>query len=147
MKNIIIEIATKQDAQFLLDNTDLTSDLLNRKLKYKEILIAMVDEKPVGLLIYEYFWSHIPFIAQIWIHTDYRKTGIGKSMLNYFEKYLNINNHTMLLSSSMENNKKAQAWHRHMGFKDCGSIYEINDDNTDEVFFKKLLKRDSQRIA
>ena len=54
-----VVFATKQDVQFLQENTDLTNELHNRKLKYREILIARVDEKPVGLLIFEYLWSHI----------------------------------------------------------------------------------------
>ena len=143
MKHIVIEFATKQDLQFLQKNTDITGDLLDRKLKYQEILIAKVEDRQVGFLIFEYLWSHIPFIAQIWIHADYRKKGIGKSLLNYFEKYLRENNYTILLSSSMENAIEAQAWHKHMGFKDSGLISKINDDNTDEVFFRKSLERDS----
>jgi len=80
-------------------------------------------------------------MAQIWINADYRNKGIGKSILIYFEQYLCENNHTILLSSSMENNKNAQVWHKYMGFKDCGTIAEINDDNTGEVFFRKSLKQ------
>ena len=86
-------------------------------------------------------------MAQIWINADYRKKGIGKSMLIYFEQYLSENNQTILLSSSMENNENAQALHIHMGFKECGTIAEINDDNTGEVFFKKSLKRNIQSIT
>ena len=78
-------------------------------------------------------------MASIWINPEYRKIGIGKSMLNYFKQYLSDNNYTMLFSSSMENAKEAQAWHKHMGFKECGFISEINDDNTGEVFFRKSL--------
>ena len=140
MKNISVIFVAKQDVQFLLDNTDLSSELLNRKLKYKEILVAKVEDKNVGFLMFEYLWSHIPFITQIWICADCRKKGIGTSLLNYFEQYLFVNNHKMLFSSSMENAKEAQAWHRHMGFKDCGTISEINDDDTGEVFFRKSLK-------
>jgi len=139
MKNTIINFLTKQDEQFLLENTDLTIELLNRKLKYKEILISKVHDKPVGFLIFEYLRSHIPFIAQIWIQVDFRNKGIGQGLANYFEHLLVKNNHTMLLSSSMENNKKAQSLHRHIGFKDCGTISEITDDNTGEIFFKKNL--------
>lgn len=141
MQNISVNFTTKQDEQFLLNNSQLTSEVFNRKYKYEEILVAKVDNQSVGFLIFEYLWSQIPFIAQIWINTDFRRQGIGRSMLNYFEKYLNKNNHTMLLSSSMENNKNAQEWHRHMNFNDCGLITEINDDNTGEVFFRKSLKR------
>ena len=140
MNNNSIGFANKRDSQFLRDNAQLNKELFIRKLKYKEILIAKVEDRQVGFLIFEYLWSHIPFIAQIWIHADYRKKGIGKSLLNYFEKYLRENNYTILLSSSMENAIEAQAWHKHMGFIDSGLISKINDDNTDEVFFRKSLE-------
>ncbi len=108
MNNLNIVFATKLDEYFLVENAHISSELFNRKLKYNEILVAKVKGKSVGFLIFEYLWSQIPFIAQIWINTDFRRQGIGRSILNYFEKYLNKNNHTMLLSSSMENNKNAQ---------------------------------------
>jgi len=47
----------------------------------------------------------------------------------------------------MENAKDAQAWHQHMGFKECGLISEINAANVGEVFFKKSLKRGVQSIT
>ena len=147
MKNVSINLVTKRDENFLRKNAQLTKELFNRKSKYNEILVAKVDNKSVGFLIFDYLWTDVPFMAQIWIFTDYRKIGIGRGLLNYFELYLSDNNHTMLFSSSMENAKETQAWHKHMGFKECGFISEINDDNTGEVFFRKSLKRDSQCIA
>jgi hypothetical protein len=63
------------------------------------------------------------------------------------ENYLIENNNEQLISSSMENAKDAQAWHQHIGFKECGLISEINADNVGEVFFKKSLKRDVQSIT
>ena len=139
MQNINIDFATKQDELFIRKNVELTSEFFNRKVKYNEIFVAKVENKQVGFLIFDYLWSEVPFMASIWINPEYRKIGIGKSMLNYFKQYLSDNNYTMLFSSSMENAKEAQAWHKHMGFKECGFISEINDDNTSEVFFRKSL--------
>ncbi len=139
MQNINIDFATKQDELFIRKNVELTSEFFNRKVKYNEIFVAKVENKQVGFLIFDYLWSEVPFMASIWINPEYRKIGIGKSMLNYFKQYLSDNNYTMLFSSSMENAKEAQAWHKYMGFKECGFISEINDDNTGEVFFRKSL--------
>ena len=130
MKNINVNFVVQQDEPFLRKNAQSTDELFDRKLKYSEILIAKIDNKPVGFLIFDYLWTDVPFIAQIWIFTDNRKIGIGNGLLNYFEQHLSDNNHIMLFSSSMENAKEAQAWHKHMGFIECGFISEINDDNT-----------------
>lgn len=147
MQNISVNFTTKRDEQFLLNNSQLTSEVFNRKYKYDEILVAKVDNQTVGLLVFDYLWYHIPFIAFIWVDSKYRKNGIGRALLYRLEKFFLKGKNDVLFSSSKENAKEAQAWHKHMGFKECGLISEINDDNTGEVFFRKSLKRNSQSIA
>lgn len=147
MKELSINLATKQNESFLRENAQLSGELFNRKLKYNEILVAKVDNQTVGLLVFDYLWYHIPFIAFIWVDSKYRKNGIGRALLYRLEKFFLKGKNDVLFSSSKENAKEAQAWHKHMGFKECGLISEINDDNTGEVFFRKSLKRNSQSIA
>jgi len=65
MQNISVNFTTKRDEQFLLNNSQLTSEVFNRKYKYDEILVAKVDNQTVGLLVFDYLWYHIPFIAFI----------------------------------------------------------------------------------
>ena len=140
MQNIIIDFAKKDDEQYLLKNSQLTSEYFNRKHMYDEILVAKIDNQSVGYLVYDYLWHHIPFISFIWVESKYRKNRIGITLLTYFENYLSTKNHNALFSSSEETAINAQTWHRRMGFKNYGSILEINDNNKSEVFFKKNLK-------
>ena len=147
MKELSINLATKQDESFLRENAQLSGELFNRKLKYNEILVAKVDIQPVGFLIFDYLWYHIPFIAFIWVDDKYRKNGIGRALLYHLEKFLLKGENYVLFSSSEENAKEAQAWHKQMGFKKCGLISEINYGDNGEVFFRKSLKRNSQSIA
>ncbi|NHZ85563.1 MAG: GNAT family N-acetyltransferase [Planctomycetia bacterium] len=139
MNDISVKFAGKQDELFLLNNSQLTSEVFNRKYQHDEILIATLDGQAVGFLVFDYLWYHIPFIVFIWINVKYRKKGIGKTLLSHLEKFLLNKGNVILFSSSEENAINAQAWHRHMGFKDCGSISGINYNNTSEVFFKKDL--------
>ncbi|MCJ7801659.1 MAG: GNAT family N-acetyltransferase [Candidatus Marinimicrobia bacterium] len=147
MQNVLISFATKHDNLFLIENTQLSHKTLNQKLLNNEILVAKSDRKSIGLLILDFLWNHIPFISFIWVDEKYRRLGVGKVLLIFLENYLIENNNEQLISSSMENAKDARAWHQHMGFKVCGTIAEINDDNTGEVFFKKSLKRNIQSIT
>jgi len=140
MKNLTTDFATKQDKPFLISNSKLSGEIFDRKYKYNEILVAKIDNQSVGYLVYDYLWHHIPFISFIWVVSKYRKSGIGKTLLSYLEKFLIKRGNDMLFSSSEENAIKAQEWHRHMGFKDRGSILGIDDNNTSEVFFKKVIK-------
>jgi len=147
MQNVIISFATKPDNLFLKSNTQLPHRTLNQKLLNKEIIVAKSDRKSIGLLILDFLWNHIPFISLIWIDEKYRRLGVGRALLIFLENYLIENNNEPLISSSMENVKDVQAWHQHMGFKECGLISEINADNVGKVFFKKSLKRDVQSIT
>jgi len=141
MKNLIVSFATISDNLFLKDNSQLSNKTLNQKLLNNEILVAKSDKKSVGLLILDYLWNHIPFISFIWVDEKYRQFGVGKALLIFLEAYLIKNKYTQIISSSMENAKDAQAWHKHMGFNKCGLISEINADKIGEVFFRKTLKQ------
>jgi hypothetical protein len=35
-----------------------------------------------------------------------------------------------------------QAWHRHIGFTECGALVGINDGGIGEIFFRKVLTPD-----
>ena len=140
MKNVIISFAKKHDNLFLIDNTQLSHKTLNQKLLNNEIIVAKSDRKSIGLLILDFLWNHMPFISLIWVDKNYRRLGVGRALLIFLEDYLIKNNNEQLISSSMENAQDAQTWHKHMGFKECGLISEINADNIGEVFFRKTLK-------
>jgi ribosomal protein S18 acetylase RimI-like enzyme len=136
MQNVNISFAAKPDNLFLKSNTQLPHRTLNQKLLNKEIIVAKSDRKSIGLLILDFLWNHIPFISFIWVVEKYRRLGVGRALLIFLENYLIENNNEQLISSSMENAKDAQAWHQHMGFKECGLISEINADNVGEEFLK-----------
>ncbi|MFC1566114.1 GNAT family N-acetyltransferase [Candidatus Neomarinimicrobiota bacterium] len=105
-----------------------------------EIILAKFDIKSVGLLVLDFLWNHIPFISFIWVDEKYRPLRVGRALLIFLENYLIENNNELLISSSAENAKDAQAWYKHMDFKECGIISEINADNIGEVFFRKILE-------
>ncbi len=136
MQNVNISFAAKPDNLFLKSNTQLPHRTLNQKLLNKEIIVAKSDRKSIGLLILDFLWNHIPFISFIWVVEKYRRLGVGRALLIFLENYLIENNNEQLISSSMENAKDAQAWHQHIGFKECGLISEINADNVGEEFLK-----------
>jgi len=139
MINMIVSFATISDNLYLIDNTQLSPKALNQKLLNNEVLVARSDGQSIGLLILDYLWDHIPFISFIWVDEKYRQLGVGKALLIFLEEYLIKNNIEQLISSAMENAKNARSWHKHMGFKECGLISEINADNIGEVFFRKSL--------
>ena len=55
------------------------------------------------------------------------------------EDYLRRKGHKLLLSSSTVTEPASQAWHRAVGFQECGILAGINGDGIGEIFFSKSL--------
>lgn len=48
--------------------------------------IALKDEIPVGILRYNLFWDNTPFCNLLFIAEPYRRTGIGKELMRFWEE-------------------------------------------------------------
>ena len=93
-----IRFAKTDDIDFLLRNTQLTSDQIKSKKQIDELIIAYNSTNQIGLLILDKLWSHIPFIAYIWVSEENRDKGVGKKLLEFLEKHLiQLNKKTLFL--------------------------------------------------
>ena len=101
-------------------------------------MIAEWNGKRVGYVRLEYLWSIVPYIALIRVLPEYRRQGAGKALLRFIETFLREAGHEALYSSSQADEPEPQAWHRHVGFEECGFIAGINE-SVGEVFFRKNL--------
>ncbi|MGH9944536.1 MAG: GNAT family N-acetyltransferase [Pyrinomonadaceae bacterium] len=133
-----IRFAAPADINFLRQGSHIAAHILQRKVEWQEIIIAESNSRLNGSLRIEYLWSSVPYIALIYVLREYQRQGVGKAMLHYLEAFLCDNGHSTLYSSSQVNEAEPQAWHRHMGFEECGVIAGINK-GIGEVFFRKSL--------
>jgi N-acetylglutamate synthase-like GNAT family acetyltransferase len=134
-----ISFGTPKDLR-RIENWDwLESNIFEWKLMNNEILIAELDYEIIGYLRLEYLWSKYPYIGLIMVNDDFRRQGVGRSLLNFLEVYLRSMQHNTLFSSSQVNEAAPQQWHRRMGFEECGVINAINEGNIGEIFFKKVI--------
>jgi GNAT superfamily N-acetyltransferase len=117
----------------------INNEMLRRKIEASEILLAETSGHLMGYLRLDYFWSSIPYIALIRVREDRRKQGIGRAMLAFLENHAIERGVDIILSSSQANEAEPQAWHRHVGFEECGILNGINEDGVGEIFFRKKL--------
>lgn len=117
----------------------LSKATLLRKIEGNEVLLLLVSGQPAGLLSLEFLWSLIPYIALIWIDEPFQKQGYSRILLDSLEERLRGEGHKRLYSSSQADEAQPQAWHRHMGFEECGIINGINEGGIGEIFFRKTL--------
>ncbi len=140
MTEIKARFATEDDKEWcqILD-TRVTDDIFRFKVEHDELIIGELDGERAGYLRLEYWYLDLPFIGLIVVEEENRKKGVGKAILEFLEKHLVSSGRTRLYSSSTVDESEPQAWHRHMGFKDCGIIAGMNEQDVGEVIFRKEL--------
>lgn len=139
--NATVRPASLDDLEFVsrVGNSKIPTEVARRKIECHEVVVAERDGESVGFLRLEYLWSKIPYVAAIWVLEEHRRHGVGRAMLDYVEALLREQGHEMLYSSSQADEPEPQAWHRHVGFEECGVIAGINQGGIGEVFFRKGL--------
>ncbi len=138
--NISVRAASADDLDLVGRDGYLPKGVLQKKIEAGEVFLVNLDDIPCGYLRLEFLWSVIPYIALIWVREDQRKKGAGRALLEFVEGHLQDQGHTCLYSSSQVNEPPPQAWHRHMGFEECGLISGINEGGLGEVFFRKQFQ-------
>lgn len=139
-ERVIVRFAGPDDLEWaVVEDGYVTEQVIRHKIVQNEIVIAELDGQPIGYLRLEYLWSNIPYIGVVFVEELYRHEGIGRKILFFLEEFLKSRGHDQLFSSSQVNEPEPQAWHRSVGFTECGIISGINEGEIGEVFFRKLL--------
>ena len=147
-EEIVIRFARLDDLDFAYQDGYIPAKILKSKIeaqlalnpdRIEDVVIAEWNGKRVGYVRLEYLWSIVPYIALIQVLPEYRRQGVGKALLRFIETFLREARHEALYSSSQADEPEPQAWHRHVGFVECGFIAGINH-GVGEVFFRKSLR-------
>ena len=139
--DILVRFATQSDIEFVSQDKYTPVDIVARKIEWREVVIAELEGTPVGYARIEYIWSQLPFISLIHVLPETRRQGVGKAILLFLESYLVESGHDALYSSSQVDESPPQAWHRCVGFVECGVIAGMNEDGIGELFFRKRLQK------
>lgn len=139
-RQIVVRLATQEDQSFVGRDGYISDTRLRDKIDAGEVFLVSQGQRPCGYLRLEFLWSILPYIALIWVREDARGKGLSRALLTFVEDHLASRGHTVLYSSSQLDEPQPQAWHRHMGFEECGVINGINDGGIGEVFFRKQFR-------
>lgn len=123
---------------------------LRRRIEAKDVILAEIDGSPVGYLRIEYLGLIAPCLGIIGVNEECQRKGIGTAMINFLEEYLlkrkgrqvfKCEGDALLYSSAEAIAVESQAWHRALGFKECGIIAGCNERGIGEIFFRKILRK------
>ncbi len=134
---VTVRLAENSDLDFVCQDGYLSREEVLWKIKRRECFVLCVDGNLAGYLRLEFLWSLVPYIALIIIKERYQKMGYSRDLLGFVEKTLKIMGYEVLYSSSQADETIPQAWHRHIGFEECGVINGINEGGVGEIFFRK----------
>ena len=137
--DIWVRFANETDTAVFAQDPFFPNEVMLRKMTQHEVIIAERQGLLAGSMRFEYHWSMLPFITFIRVQPEYRLQGIGKALLAYLEAFPRNHGYTSLYSSSQADEPEPQAWHRRMGFTECGIIAGMNDGGVGEIFFRKEL--------
>lgn len=138
--NVLVRFATMADADWCRScDSRMSSELVQRKILQRELVIVEANDNRIGVLRLGFLWSTLPQIELIWVEKQHRRGGLGRTLLKFVERSLGEQGHKILLSSSQADEPASQAWHRAVGFRECGFIAGVNDNGVGEVFFLKRL--------
>lgn len=135
----IVRLATLDDLAFVAQDGYLPEAVVRRKVEDGDVWIASLDGEPVGYLRLEWLWSVVPYVALVRVLALHRRKGVGRALLAAAEAEAARRGQPALYSSSQADEPEPQAWHRHMGFEECGLIAGLNEGGVGEVFFRKAV--------
>ncbi len=136
----LVRFAGPEDLEWcVVEDSHVTEKVIRNKIVNNEIIVVELDGLLIGYIRLEFLWSTTPYIGLIFVINEHRNAGIGRKMIDYLEDHLRAHGHDKLMSSSQANEPEPQAWHRAVGFEECGIISGLNEGGIGEIFFRKKL--------
>jgi len=132
-----VRSAAIEDLAFVSQDGYLPREVVLQKIQHGECFVVLLDGELAGYLRLEFLWSLVPYITLIHVTDTFQKRGCSRKLLDFVIQQLQNEGFDVLYSSSQANEPEPQAWHRHMGFEECGMIGGINDGGIGEIFFRK----------
>jgi GNAT superfamily N-acetyltransferase len=115
---------------------------VRRLVERRHVVVAEWAGQPVGYAYFDYLGVLDPFLAMIWVAEPRRGRGVGAALLRFLEAHFRGRGHAVLYSSARVDQPRPQAWHRRMGFEECGFIAGLGPGDVGQVLFRKRLGRD-----
>lgn len=134
-----IKIASAQDLHFLkAHDRHLSREELEYSVARKRVYIAEQNGVPVGWLRWNLFWDNIPFMNMLYIVDSYRKQGIGRALVTFWEQEMQEQEYNFVMTSS-QSDEQGQHFYRKLGYTDSGSLLFRNEPL--EIIFVKYFTK------
>jgi len=134
---MVIRYAEISDYLWLKEHDKhISGEILKIKIDLKEIYVVQENCELIGWLRYNLFWDNTPFMNLLFIPEKYRRKGIGRKLLHFWENEMKEKGYSNVLTSTLSN-EDAQHFYRKMDYKEIGGFNYL-DEPLEIIFQKKL---------
>ena len=109
-----------RDAWFALDR-HMAPDLFSEKVRGRQAYVFVEGGEVIGILRFSLFWDNTPFLNLLYVGEACRSRGVGKSLVEFWERDMEAQGYQLLLTSTQVN-EDAQHFYRKLGYRDCGGF-------------------------
>ncbi len=110
-------------------------DFIKRTVNASECYVAESENQIVAYGVLNYYFYDQGMIDMLYVHADYRHKGLGTKLLKHF---ISICKTEKLFSSTNESNGPMRNLFEKEGFERSGVIYNLDEDDPELVYFKKI---------
>jgi GNAT superfamily N-acetyltransferase len=143
MNDIQIRYADDSDLPYLIQSDSLvTGEIMKKKILDKQVMVCMKGESHLGCMRFGFGWDMFPFLNFIMVEKDVRRKGIGRRLMEFWEREMKAKGHELVMTST-DVDEEAQHFYRELGYRDSGGILfpqELFPESAMELVLIKILK-------
>ena len=110
------------------------------KVRDKRGYVISDEGKPVGVMRYNLFLDNIPFLTFLYFEESYRRKGLGRQAMLFWEDEMYEQGYRMVMTSTQVD-EQAQHFYRKLGYIERGSMFFDHTPfaQPQELFMLKVL--------
>jgi GNAT superfamily N-acetyltransferase len=110
-------------------------DFIRREVAAGNCFVAVIDETMVGYGVLNYTFYHAGCIDMLYIHSDYRRRGVGTALIRHMESECRT---AKLFTSTNDSNSGMRSLLAKLGYEPSGVIHNLDEGDPEIVYFKRL---------
>ena len=118
-------------------------EFINQSIESGLCYVFECESRIVAYGVLEYSFYGNGFIAMLYVHPEFRRRGFGIELIKHIE---NVCQTEKFFTSTNQSNKPMQALLLNMEYKPSGVIENLDEDDPELVYFKRLKGPTSKQV-
>ena len=110
-------------------------NLITQTVKQHQGYVARQENRIVGFLLMHQHFFELPFIELLLVHPSFRRQGIGTALMQHIEM---LSTPGKLFTSTNVSNERMQRLCERLGYIRSGIIENLDEDDPELFYFKRL---------